>query len=111
MAYVKTLPPLNSSVVVSSGVVASNVAEELSPLLLLVGAASNSAVTMAEDEGIVGNLDDPDACETPGDKEFWEDFESKIAWGCDEYENHEEGLLHHADLEEELEETAHADLE
>jgi len=89
MAYVKTLPPLNSSVVVSSVVVASNVAEELSPLLLLAGAASNSAIAMAEDEGIVGNPDDPDACKTPGDTEFWSDFESKIAWGGGEYENHE----------------------
>ena len=80
MEYVKTLPPLNSSIFVSS-VVASNVAEELSPSMLVAGTVNNSAVAMAKDEGIVGTPDDPDACEIPSNKEFWKDFKSKIAWG------------------------------
>ena len=91
----------------SDNVVVSTVAE-LNPLLLLAGAAGDSAVSMDKEEGIVGTADDDvdleqevcaekDACETPSDAEFWEDFERKIEWGGDAYENHEEGIIHHAD--------------
>ena len=61
--------------------------------------------------------EDKDACVTLSQKEFWEDFEDKIAWGGDDYENHEEGVIEHADLQDELkvltvdEPTGNADLE
>ena len=34
---------------------------------------------------------------------MWENFESKIAWGGEEYDNHEEGLVQPAIPEDEME--------
>jgi len=112
IAYAKTLPPINNSSVVvalnNSGVVVESTA--LSALALLAEAVSDNAVTMEEDEGIVGTADDDVGAEdedtdaaTPSQVEFWENFETKIAWGGEDYENHEEGVIGHADLLAELE--------
>jgi len=114
---VDALPPLNNSVA-SSFVAAS------SALLLLAGTVSDNDVVIEEgivgtaddamEEGIVGTAndvvmeeedcaEDKEACVTPYQMGFWEDFEKKIAWGREKYENHTEGVIEHADLEEESE--------
>ena len=127
ISFAKTLPPLNNSVVALpplNNYVASSFDAASSALLLLAGTVSDNAVAMEEgivgtaddvmEEGIVGTADDvvieqeycaedKEACVTPYQREFWEDFENKKAWGREEYENHTEGLIERADLEEESE--------
>jgi len=106
-SFVPPLPPPPNNSFVESSIAPA--------LLLLAGAASGNAL-MEEEEGAVGTADDnvvleqedcakddEEAYDTPSEKEFWENFESKIAWGGEEYDNHEEGLVQPAIPEDKTE--------